>query len=155
MVTDCGCPSTCSREVLDRDADGFSCRARIEWVITQSGLGYSQEQACTVLNKEFPTVCTCNPPNCTAAPPLASDIPSDVPSLAPTLSTGSIGPTLTARPTSAPSTGQSRLASEMKAILEEQGAYEKNGDDQSENSSAVSLSTMGALLVGLVAGLVL
>jgi len=41
---DCGCPSSCTQEVLNRDADGHSCGQRIQWLINEKGK--SERAAC-------------------------------------------------------------------------------------------------------------
>ena len=47
----CGC-STCTEEVIDADADGYSCGARIDWMVDSRD--YSEEDACNlVAGKEF------------------------------------------------------------------------------------------------------
>ena len=54
-VSDCGCPQTCTDEVLDRMADTFTCRARIEWCM--GALGQTETEACQRVSNEFPDVC--------------------------------------------------------------------------------------------------
>jgi beta-glucanase (GH16 family) len=67
-LTDCGCPATCTDQVLDRlaeDSNGnFSCRDRIEWVI--GNLGATEGQACRTVSGEFLSICGqgCNPDAC-------------------------------------------------------------------------------------------
>lgn len=58
---DCGVPETCTDEVLNANADGFSCRDRILFVI---GTGLSEKEACRqIAGVEFPQACgNCNPP---------------------------------------------------------------------------------------------
>ena len=49
----CGC-STCTQEVLNVDAGGYSCGARIDWMV--SSMEYSEEDACNlVAGEEFPS----------------------------------------------------------------------------------------------------
>ena len=43
-VGDCGC-SSCTSSVLDKDADGFSVRGRIDWVV--ANMGQSEQDACS------------------------------------------------------------------------------------------------------------
>ena len=53
---DCGVPETCTRAVLDADADGFSCKDRIEFLI--GSMGFSVQDACNQIGTvEFPTQC--------------------------------------------------------------------------------------------------
>jgi len=55
----CGC-STCTEEVLNADAGGFSCGARINWMV--DSLSYIEEDACNlVAGEEFPLgmYCSC------------------------------------------------------------------------------------------------
>jgi beta-glucanase (GH16 family) len=67
-LTDCGCPATCTDQVLDlvaQDSNGnFSCRDRIEWVI--GNLGATEGQACRTVSGEFLSICGqgCNPDAC-------------------------------------------------------------------------------------------
>ncbi|KAL3937194.1 MAG: hypothetical protein SGBAC_007645 [Bacillariaceae sp.] len=67
-LTNCGCPATCTGQVLDRIAidsnGGHSCRDRIEWVIANVAL--TELQACERVSGEFPSVCGqgCNPSIC-------------------------------------------------------------------------------------------
>ena len=60
----CGCKA-CTDQILDTDAGGYSCRARIEWL--QNVSGYTERDACIkVANEEFPGVCgpSCDPLRC-------------------------------------------------------------------------------------------
>ena len=67
-LTNCGCPASCTGQVLDRiaiDSNGsYSCRDRIEWVIANVAL--TEQQACQRVSGEFPSVCGqgCNPASC-------------------------------------------------------------------------------------------
>ncbi|GKZ00939.1 hypothetical protein MPSEU_001045400 [Mayamaea pseudoterrestris] len=65
-VTDCGCPNSCTDAILDSvtsDANGdFSCRERINWVMTNRFV--VEEAACKAVYNEFPSACTCDPSNC-------------------------------------------------------------------------------------------
>ncbi len=59
----CGCPSSCTEAVLNLDADGSSCKNRIQWLMTNRG--FTELQACKqVGGSEFPIICGgCNPSN--------------------------------------------------------------------------------------------
>jgi hypothetical protein len=59
----CGC-STCTDDVLNTMADGYSCGDRINWL--QAALGKSELDACKqVSGKEFPKYCDlCDPNTC-------------------------------------------------------------------------------------------
>lgn len=61
-LKDCEVPDTCTDEVLDTDAGGHTCRARINYLIHDQAK--SQQQACArVAGLEFPDQCGgCNPP---------------------------------------------------------------------------------------------
>jgi len=61
---DCGCPHTCTSEVLSTSADGFTCKERIEWLMTNKGL--SQLGACNVVAaNEYKSDCgDCDPELC-------------------------------------------------------------------------------------------
>lgn len=61
VLKDCHVPETCTDQVLDRQAGGFTCRERIEWMIHSEGL--AQWEACyRVAGLEFPNICgACNP----------------------------------------------------------------------------------------------
>ena len=53
---DCGSPETCTKAVLDADADGFSCQNRIKFLI--GSMGFSEQDACNqIALTEFPTQC--------------------------------------------------------------------------------------------------
>lgn len=60
-LKDCHVPSTCTDEVLDRQAGNYTCRERISWVIDT--LGKSQWKACaTVAVVDYPWICgPCDP----------------------------------------------------------------------------------------------
>eukprot|EP00804_Cyclotella_cryptica_P001104 CCRYP_008405-RA/>CCRYP_008405-RA protein AED:0.01 eAED:0.01 QI:72/0.66/0.5/1/1/1/4/1565/314 len=63
-VGNCGC-SSCTSSILNKDADGYSVRNRIDWVI--ANMGQSEQNACsTVCGNEFPNICgsQCNPSQC-------------------------------------------------------------------------------------------
>lgn len=63
-VGNCGC-SSCTSSVLNKDADGYSVRDRIDWVMTN--MGQSEQDACSlVCGDEFPGVCggECDPGQC-------------------------------------------------------------------------------------------
>jgi len=61
----CGCDS-CTENVLNSDADGYSCGNRIDWVVANEGV--SESDACfMVANKEFSAICGgCDPSQCTS-----------------------------------------------------------------------------------------
>lgn len=61
---DCGCPKTCTEDALNQNADGFTCKARIQWLIHNHGS--TELQACKgVGDGEFASVCgACNPGVC-------------------------------------------------------------------------------------------
>ena len=55
-VVNCGLAHTCANAVLDTDADGFSCRDRIAFLVGMNG--ETEQEACNqVAAKEFPTQC--------------------------------------------------------------------------------------------------
>jgi len=62
-VGDCGCSSSCTSSVLNQDADGYSVRARIDWVMANKGK--SEQGACAlVCGDEYPHICAkCDPSN--------------------------------------------------------------------------------------------
>mmetsp|Transcript_30831 Transcript_30831/g.65210 ORF Transcript_30831/g.65210 Transcript_30831/m.65210 type:complete len:407 (+) Transcript_30831:141-1361(+) len=63
-VGDCGC-SSCTSSVLNQDADGYSVRDRIDWVV--ANMGESEREACTIVcGDEFSSVCgdQCDPNQC-------------------------------------------------------------------------------------------
>lgn len=61
-LTDCNLPGKCTDSALDADADGFTCRERITWLIQT--LGKSQSHACAQVGGiEFPSECgACSTP---------------------------------------------------------------------------------------------
>jgi hypothetical protein len=61
VAVDCGVPETCTIEVLDRNADSYSCRERIAWLI--NSLGKGEKSACAqVAAVEYPDQCgPCHP----------------------------------------------------------------------------------------------
>ena len=62
----CGCRA-CTDQILDMDADGYSCRSRIDWL--QNVSGYSERDACIkVSNEEYPNICgpSCDPLRCSS-----------------------------------------------------------------------------------------
>ena len=71
-LTNCGC-SVCTSAMLDQIAtDGtgsYSCRDRINWVLSNSG--YTEQGACDVISRQFPKVCgqACNPYTCDSQVP--------------------------------------------------------------------------------------
>ena len=68
-TTHCGCPS-CTTEIWNAMADGFTCGARVTWLTENYPQAYPTESsACaTVAGVEFPSVCgpACDPAQCTA-----------------------------------------------------------------------------------------
>ena len=60
-LTDCLVPESCTSDVLDMMADGYSCRARMLYLINEAG--FSERDACyTVAVDEHPDPCgPCNP----------------------------------------------------------------------------------------------
>ena len=60
-IRDCGLPETCTKEVLDTDADGYSCGARIDFLV--GSMGFSEADACAQVGSvEFPSQCAgCGP----------------------------------------------------------------------------------------------
>ena len=61
VLSDCGVPETCTAAVLDTDAEGFTCRERISWLIET--MGNSESVACATVGRlEFPAECGgCSP----------------------------------------------------------------------------------------------
>jgi len=59
----CGCAS-CTREIQDRNANGYPCGSRIDWVVNNEGL--SEYDACALVGgEEFPSICgPCDPNTC-------------------------------------------------------------------------------------------
>ena len=62
---DCGCPDTCVSEVLSSNANGYTCAARIQWLITNRGL--SELGACKIVAGNEDTCGACDPALCAAA----------------------------------------------------------------------------------------
>ena len=60
-VNDCGLPKTCTWEVLDANANGFSCKSRMNWLM--NNMDKSESEAChQVSGMEYPTSCGgCDP----------------------------------------------------------------------------------------------
>jgi hypothetical protein len=56
----CGC-SSCTDEVWNEDANGYSCGSRIEWLQTldasRVGAPYNEQESCRKVSEEFPVVC--------------------------------------------------------------------------------------------------
>ena len=50
----CGCPS-CTQATLNQIAGGYSCGARIDWVMKNKGM--SQVSACKLVANEYPSIC--------------------------------------------------------------------------------------------------
>ncbi len=72
---DCGCPGTCTSIVQNYPAGGFTCGARINWLM--STVGRSEKDACSqVAGVEYTDICAgCDPNRCTT--PLVSPIDED------------------------------------------------------------------------------
>lgn len=68
----CGCPDTCTADVLNYDAGGFTCHDRIKWLMHSTGK--SEHDACSqVAGVEFTDICSgCDPNRCVA--PLVSPV---------------------------------------------------------------------------------
>ena len=145
LVSDCGCPMTCSDDILDRMADTFTCRARINWVLAESGLGFDEKEACVLLNSQFPSICTCDPRSC-------NDQVASVPTaLTPTKSPSpTISPTTSPAPSFSPApTGpvdEEKLASEMTAMIQEQ---QNSGQLNSGAAVSRTKSSVSALVLAI------
>eukprot|EP00980_Cylindrotheca_fusiformis_P029371 scaffold23456_cov144-Cylindrotheca_fusiformis.AAC.5 len=67
-MTNCGCPETCTSNVLDRmatdDIASIACGTRILWAI--NNLDFTEEKACTIISGRFPDTCgpECDPNVC-------------------------------------------------------------------------------------------
>lgn len=60
-TTTCGCEA-CTDEILDRDADGLTCRTRINFLQEPDGGGLSELDACRLVASDFTDVCgSCAP----------------------------------------------------------------------------------------------
>lgn len=76
----CGCDD-CTADILQRDASGFSCADRIEYLV---GIGQSEEEACGGIagqSGEFPDTCgpQCDPARCgdfSSVPPTEEEVPT-------------------------------------------------------------------------------
>ena len=65
----CGCQE-CTASVLDRDAGGFSCGARIAYLQSPEGGSQMELEACAAIGTEYPGSCTpCNPIMCDGRAP--------------------------------------------------------------------------------------
>jgi len=75
---DCGCPATCSSQVLRSNSDGFTCKERIQWLITNRG--FNELGACgQVAGNEYKSECgACDPILC-AGTGTATDNKSEPP----------------------------------------------------------------------------
>lgn len=66
-LVDCGCPDTCTAESLDTNADGFTCKERIQWLMLNRGL--NELGACKQVAGEYPSTCgSCDPVTCAEKP---------------------------------------------------------------------------------------
>ena len=64
-LVDCGCPDTCTENALRNDADGFTCKDRIQWLMTNRGK--TELGACAQVADEYQSQCLeCNPGTCAA-----------------------------------------------------------------------------------------
>ena len=69
----CGCTS-CTKDVLDSIAGGFSCENRINWVIENKG--FSEADACKLVGDEYPSICgMCHADHCGPLPPTPPPTP--------------------------------------------------------------------------------
>jgi len=61
---DCGCPDTCKSKVLKSNADGKTCKERIQWIMTNKGL--NELGACSqVAGNDHKSECgACDPALC-------------------------------------------------------------------------------------------
>lgn len=59
----CGCAS-CTREIWDRDANGFSCGFRIRYYTTGHGGNHTMEQACSRVATRYDSCMPCMPHVC-------------------------------------------------------------------------------------------
>jgi len=75
----CGC-RTCTDAVLDAIANGYTCRARINWL--RDALGQGESAACELVSTEYPTICgpECDPRSCDDLTSSPSSVPSAKPS---------------------------------------------------------------------------
>ena len=65
----CGCPS-CTQATLNQIAGGYSCGARIDWVMKNKGM--SQVSACKLVANEYPSICgKCHADRCGSVTPPA------------------------------------------------------------------------------------
>ena len=67
-LVDCGCPRECTEEALENSANGFTCKERIQWLMTNKGL--NELGACKqVAGNEYQSYCgPCNPGMCSSEP---------------------------------------------------------------------------------------
>ena len=65
----CGCPQDCTAEMLQQDANGQTCLARIE--SRKNDFGKSELEACTTIASSYPTQCgpQCHPSKCEGQAP--------------------------------------------------------------------------------------
>jgi len=64
VITDCGCPDSCTVSELNNNAGGSTCKARMEWLMKNRAM--SEEKVCHVIGSvEFPNACgACDPQSC-------------------------------------------------------------------------------------------
>ena len=55
---DCGVPNSCTNNVLNTDASGYTCGSRIQWVMSQ---GKSENDACQLVANEQSACASCMP----------------------------------------------------------------------------------------------
>lgn len=62
----CGCPSSCTQQILDTLAGDYTCGARITWLQNPDGGNLSELEACIeIAHDEFPNECgSCDPLGC-------------------------------------------------------------------------------------------
>jgi hypothetical protein len=69
-TTYCGCPE-CTNDILCRDAEDYSCVARVTWLLENESTTYPDEaDACHQVALEFPNACgpVCDPDACNPLP---------------------------------------------------------------------------------------
>jgi len=86
----CGCPTTCTEQILSNFAGQYMCGARIDWLM---GQGYLEEAACElVAGEEFPNECNgCDPNTCDQATAVPTATPTPLPTPLPTTSSSICG----------------------------------------------------------------
>jgi len=70
----CGCRS-CTPDILDLNADGHSCGARIDWLVQNKGM--SELDSCKLVSEEYPSICgRCHTDRCGSVFPPSPTPPS-------------------------------------------------------------------------------